>query len=781
MNNTCFHCSDAIVGKAILYDNKEFCCSGCKQVYLLLSENNLSEFYSMESRPGTKPNTEDNFRYAFLEVPEIRSKFIDFENEEQTLVSLYLPAIHCSSCIFLLENLKKLDPGVYSCQIDFSKRLASILFDHRKLSFENLALLLDKIGYAPNFSAQKDIKRKKDLSYLYKLGVAGFAFGSIMLWTFPEYLGVSEDNLVFRNFTSYLSFAVSLPVLFYSANEYLISAYRALRYRSINIDVPISIGILALYLQSTYSIFNNSGPGYMDSFSAFIFFLLIGKWFQSKTYDTLSFERDYSSYFPVAVRKINSLSFELVEIDQLKIGDRIQIRNEEVIPCDANLISSSSYIDYSFVTGESDLIKKVAGEFIYAGGRLKGGAVELEVVKESSRSHLTQLWNKTGNKKKESNEEDRFSVYFLLALLIISAISAIYYLLYFPNLTIGIVVSILIVACPCALALSRPFTYGNILRKMGNNGLYLKNVNVIPALQEISDIVFDKTGTITANENLSVSYFGDELRPQEKEMIHALVQNSTHPLSRAIDRFIGRVENYVEATNFEEHKGQGIQARANDCLVAIGSASFLGVVKTDPVKSTASYVSIKGKIIGYFVFENNVREGMEELMNGLKHHYSIHILSGDNSEEKKHFKHLVQNETQIVFACSPQEKTAYIEKLQSQNKKVLMIGDGLNDTGALDVAHVGIAVSEDIFRFTPNSDAIIDAHKLINIGKFLNLASYARTILITCFVFSLLYNIVGLSFAITGNLSPLVAAILMPISSISVVFISTFGSLIKKF
>src|SRR5690606_35980073 len=211
-------------------------------------------------------------------------------------------------------------------------RLASILFDHRKLSLEKLALLLEKIGYSPNFSAQKDIKRKKDLSYLYKLGVAGFAFGSIMLWTFPEYLGVSEDNLVFRNFTSYLSFAISLPVLFYSASEYLISAFRALRYRSINIDVPISIGILALYLQSCYSIFTNNGPGYMDSFAAFIFFLLIGKWFQSKTYDTLAFERDYSSYFPVAVTRIRTNTIEIIGIDQLEIGDQIRIRNEEVIP-----------------------------------------------------------------------------------------------------------------------------------------------------------------------------------------------------------------------------------------------------------------------------------------------------------------------------------------------------------------------------------------------------------------------------------------------------------------
>lgn len=780
MKASCYHCSDEIVGRAILFDDRQFCCSGCKQVYQLLSEHNLGEFYSLENKPGTKPNGADDFRYAFLEVPEIRSKFIDFENEEQTLVSLYLPSIHCSSCIYLLENLHKIDEAIYSCQVDFSKRLASILFDHRKLSLEKLALLLEKIGYSPNFSAQKDIKRKKDLSYLYKLGVAGFAFGSIMLWTFPEYLGVSEDNLVFRNFTSYLSFAISLPVLFYSANAYLISAFRALRYRSINIDVPISIGILALYFQSSYSIFTNNGPGYMDSFAAFIFFLLIGKWFQSKTYDTLAFDRDYSSYFPVAVTRIRTNTIEIIEIDQLTSGDQIRIRNEEVIPCDSTLSSDSCYIDYSFVTGESELIKKKAGDFIYAGGRIKGSAVDLTVVKESSRSHLTQLWNKTGNKKKQGSEEDKFSLYFLIALLSIAAIAAIYYLLRDSSRTIEIVVSILIVACPCALALSRPFTYGNIMRKMGKGGLYLKNVKVIPALHEISDIVFDKTGTITESDNLKVTYIGEKLTSEHKEILHALVKNSTHPLSRAIYHYLDQIDGSLSVHNFEEHRGQGIQARINDNLVALGSASFVGVSQPNSVSRSSSYFSIKGKIVGHFVFESRLRPGIEETIRELKSRYHIHILSGDNEKEKMRFLHFVQDDKNLVFGCSPQDKAHYIENLQTQGKKVLMIGDGLNDTGALDAAHVGMAVSEDVFRFTPNSDAIIDAHKLINIQKFLNLSAYARTILFTCFGFSLAYNLIGLSFAISGNLTPLVAAVLMPISSISVVFISTFGSLLKR-
>jgi Cu+-exporting ATPase len=210
--------------------------------------------------------------------------------------------------------------------------------------------------------------------------------------------------------------------LFYAASDYFISAFKALRFKSLNLDVPITIGIIALYFQSAYSILAGEGPGYMDSFAGFIFFLLIGKWFQNKTYKTLSFERDYTSYFPVAVTKCDSDNEKIVEIETLEIGDTILIRNEEVIPCDSILVSDHAKIDYSFVTGESKPINKMKGDFIYAGGKLLGQRIKLKVEKESNRSHLTQLWNDVKSEKKKSTGfayQDKLSVYFLIIILII--------------------------------------------------------------------------------------------------------------------------------------------------------------------------------------------------------------------------------------------------------------------------------------------------------------------------------------------------------------------------
>ena len=397
---SCYHCGDEVIGKGYYIEEKAFCCNGCKTVYQLLKDNNLGAFYSLEANAGVKPNVSSIHKFAFLEVESIRDKFIDFEDDQTARTTLFLPQIHCSSCIYLLENLTKIETNILSCQVNFTKREATIIFKKEEFTLSQLAVLLDKIGYAPNFGNRSETEKKFDKTYLYKLGVAGFAFGSIMLWSFPEYLGLGTDNPEFRNFTSYLSFAISIPVVLYSANDYFISAYKALRFKSLNLDVPITIGIFALYLQSSYSIFAGNGPGYMDSFAGFIFFLLIGKWFQNKTYKTLSFERDYTSYFPVAVTRITEKNEEITEIENLKINDKILVRNEEVIPCDSILISDSAKIDYSFVTGESIPINKYKGDFIYAGGKLIGQRIELKVEKESSRSHLTQLWNDVKTDKK---------------------------------------------------------------------------------------------------------------------------------------------------------------------------------------------------------------------------------------------------------------------------------------------------------------------------------------------------------------------------------------------
>ncbi len=775
MEGICFHCGDQLGNKPIIYDEKKFCCIGCKGVYHILKENHLTDFYGFESNPGIKPQRSSNDKYAFLDIPDIRQRFVKFEDERITKVILNLPNIHCSSCIFLLENAHHANANIIQSQVNFTKKEASITFLTKELNLSDLALFLDRIGYPANFQQNKGNNISKK-SFLIKLGLAGFAFGSIMLWTFPEYTGITEEDQPFRNLTSWLSLLVSLPVLFYSASEYYISAFKALRAKHLNLDIPITLGIIALYLQSVFAILSKEGPGYMDSFAGFIFFLLIGKWFQNRTYQSLSFDRDYTSYFPLAVRKINQDMEEIIPIEDVKEGDIIKIRHQEIIPCDSILITDLAEIDYSFVTGESEGISVEKNALLYAGGKVLNSMITVRVKEIADRSHLTQLWNERLDKNKTSTfqrYQDRISAYFLWAVLLISGFSAIVYVIIDPSSTMKVVVSVLIVACPCALALSTPFTFGNAMRKMGQLGIYLKNSDVVEKFAAIDVIILDKTGTLTDTELSTVRQVIAIKNPGDNAVLTQMAAASTHPLSSAIYNHLftdNKMEDHIHFDSFEERIGSGIEAHVNSTVYRLGSAHF---TQQDPSQHGVFFTK-NNELITYFVVESMYREGLSEVIQQIKSTHAVYVLSGDNDKELDQLISLGFDKNHIHFNQTPSTKVEFIESLQHKGKQVMMIGDGLNDAAALAQANVGIAISDDMFKFTPSSDAILNAKHLKHIPDFIRISRYALKVLKICLGFSIAYNLTGIFFAVTAQLTPLVAAVLMPMSSITIVALSTF-------
>lgn len=772
MSSKCFHCGDTVFGNKYSSDKKEFCCNGCKTVYELIHSSDLNDFYAYESNAGVKPEKVEKHKYEFLDVVELREKFIDFEDDKTIRITIQIPAIHCSSCIYLLENISKLNDGIISSQVNFTQKKSSIIINKEKIKLSELSILLEQIGYRPNFDVETNKKKNNNKILLIKIGIAAFAFGNIMLWTFPEYLGIENGDQKFRNFTSYLSLLISLPVLLYSANEYLISAYKALKFKTINLDVPIALGIVALYAKSLVEIISQNGPGYMDSFAGFILFLLIGKWFQSKTYKSLSFDRDNASYFPVAVLKIlNATTTELIDINSLKVGDEIYVRNEEIIPCDSVLLDDSATLDYSFVTGESRAIKKQKSDKIYAGGKLIGNKKRFKISKISSNSYLNELWNQTRTSSEKVPQSDKTSVYFLIAVLFVAFLSALTWYFIDPTRIIDIVVSILIVACPCALALSKPFTNGNIMRGLAKTGLFLKNTEVIDQLNNINTLVFDKTGTLTSGSFSNIQYKGEELSDRELNSILNIVSSSTHPLSKGLSLHLDNSNSIATPIEtFKEIPGLGIIAETENAQFKIGSSELVGVQKTE--SETEVNISINDQYKGRFIFNSAFRPGLKKLFHELDNQFNIHIISGDSDKDAEQLSKLTTKNIKVSFSFSPLDKTNYIVQLQSKGQKVLMIGDGLNDGAALQQADVGIAISENIFQFTPNSMAILEARNLVNLYNSLSFSNKSIIIYRACLIFSVFYNFIGLLFAISGHLSPIVAAILMPLSSISIVLIS---------
>ncbi|MBI2271103.1 MAG: heavy metal translocating P-type ATPase metal-binding domain-containing protein [Bacteroidetes bacterium] len=776
----CYHCGEECKDQNLYHNDKHFCCEGCKLVFGILDQNGLCEYYDLSRNPGiTQKIKVREGKFSYLDDRQVINKLVHFTDNEQSRVTFYLPQIHCSSCIWLLENLHKLDAGIIQSRVNFQRKEITIIFHVDRFSLRKVAEQLTQIGYEPHISLN-DIEDKKittyDRSRIFKLGLAGFCFGNIMMLSFPEYFSYGNyTDKGMKEFFGYLNLFLSLPVFFYSASEFYISAWKSLKQKFLNIDAPIALAVIITFARSIYEIISGTGAGYLDSMSGIVFFMLIGRFFQDKSYQSLSFERDYKSYFPISVTVKKNGIEENIPVSQLKVGNRIVIHNNELIPADSILFYGKAAIDYSFVTGESVPIEKTLGEIVYAGGKQLGGTLEMEVVKEVSQSYLTQLWNdETFDRSSEKKISfiHELSRKFTWILFAIAASAGLYWYVNEPSKILNAITSVLIVACPCALLLSATFTNGNMLRIFGNHKFYIKNASVIESIADADTIVFDKTGTITQNNNALVTWEGSELSSSQKDQIFALVRQSTHPSSLAISYHLSSGVQ-LPVSHFKHFIGEGMEGIVEGKHIRIGSPSFVTGIKEHAPVAGKVYVRIDDKLTGHFIIQNEYRKGFEELIKQLSERYRLALVSGDNSAEQKRLIQLLGTESTILFDQSPENKLQFIEQLQKNGHKVVMIGDGLNDAGALKKSDAGIVVSDNINNFSPACDAILDGTMFSRLGSFFEYAKAGKKIIIGSFIISIIYNIIGLTFAVQGTLSPVIAAILMPISSISIVAFTT--------
>ncbi|MCS6967551.1 MAG: heavy metal translocating P-type ATPase metal-binding domain-containing protein [Cytophagales bacterium] len=779
----CFHCGETCPPTPIQIDDHSFCCQGCATVYELLRDKEMCHYYRMASSPGagSKRNTQKQI-YDFLDNPQVAQQLLDFAEGSIAKVRLFIPAIHCTSCIWLLENLHRIDAGILHSRVHFMKREVAITYNRQHTSLRKIAELLAQLHYAPLITLEDAYKKSDpsiDRHLIYKAGVAFFAFGNMMLISMPEYLTFGdyvEEN--FRQFFGYLNILLALPVLFYCSQDYFISSWNALKQRQINIEVPITLGIMSLFIVSTWEILSRTGPGYMDSLGGLLFFLLTGRLFQQKTYQALSFERDYKSYFPISVLLKKEGREYFASVEELKKGDTIVVRHQELIPADAILKKGQGLIDYSFVTGESAPVVKQENELIYAGGRQIGGVIELEVVKDFSQSYLTQLWNNEIFAKHHRTPlqqiTDQFSKIFTRNVLLIALGAALYWLPQDISKALHAFTSVLIIACPCAIALAAPYALGTALRYFGRHRFYLKNAQVVEHLARIDTIVFDKTGTLTNTQQAEVKWQGTLLSEEEQMQIACLASQSIHPLSKAIANYLNKPTSLL-LNHVQEHPGKGIEGYVGNAYIRLGSASFMGQELSNSSKGNV-YVSINHQVRGYFIVHHPFREDLADVMAVLASNYRIAVLSGDQEQERARLEKIfarVPNGIPMLFRQSPHDKLHFIKSLQEAGSYSMMLGDGLNDAGALRQADVGVALAEDVLAFSPASDGILDAQSFGKLPYFLQFAKKAVGVVKACFALSLIYNLVGVSFAVRGNLSPVIAAILMPLSSISVVAFAT--------
>jgi Cu+-exporting ATPase len=779
----CFHCGTPLRGADFSSQGKSFCCRGCLTVFELLTENGLADFYRFGRAAGVRakavPKEEE---FSYLDDPVLRRRLVDFADARMTRVTFRVPSVHCIACVWLLENLFRLKPGIGYSRVNFPRREVFITFENAGVKLSEVVALLTSLGYAPDFNLSDLEERPRfpvSRRLWLQLGVAGFAFGNIMLLSISSYLGLDAfSGPGLRKMFGYISLALAAPAVIYSAADYWRAAWLAVRRRIITIDVPIAVGIAALTGWSATEVFTNRGPAYFDSLTGRLFFLLCGRMFQQKTYDRLAFDRDFKSFFPLSILRKSARGEERISLEQLRAADRLIIRNGELIPSDSRLVSGPAMIDYSFVTGESEPVAKVAEDHIYAGGRQIGGAIEIETVKEVSQSYLTSLWNQeTFSKEKNGTIHtltDRYSRRFTRIVLAVAVGAALFWAWRDSTRALGAFVAVLIVACPCALALAAPFTLGAAQRILARRKVFVKNPSVIETLARVDTVVFDKTGTLTAPGAGAIVFWGEPLDTDEQGRIRSLAQHSTHPLAARIAQSLQGEQPAQPVRSFSETAGCGIEGIVAGHELWMGSAEWLRSRNVAPPGAPAAsgsvvHVAVNGHYRGRYTLTDALRPEADKLIRKLSAACHLALLSGDNEKERARFEDLFGAAGRLHFNQSPRHKLNFIRDLQAPGRTVMMVGDGLNDAGALKQSDVGVAVVESIGAFSPASDVIMSASMVPRLHEVLRFAKSSVRVVRLSFLISALYNLVGISIAARGLLSPVVCAILMPLSSVTVV------------
>ncbi len=750
-----------------------FCCSGCEAVFSLLQREGLDAFYACDVPPGVSQR-QPAASFAGLDDPAIARCFLDVDDGRIARAVFSVPGMHCASCLWLIERLWKIEAGIVRADADVLRRVVRVTFKPDQTSIRRVAETLASIGYPPALDNEPhagDVPPARRRLYV-QLGVAGFAFGNAMLFSIPRYVNGAPLGDGLQRMFGALNLALAVPVLVYSASDYFLSAWRALRHRTINLDVPVALGLAALFARSVFEIASGRGEGFTDSFTGLVFFLLIGRLFQQKTFDRLAFDRSFRSFLPLSVRVESHDTGQdvLVPIAHLRAGDRIVVRPSEIVPADASLMDDAGAIDLAFVTGEARPVSLRRGDVVPAGARAIGATLRLTVQRDVDHSQLAGLWNNPIFAKPKTygltDVAARFGAAFTVVAIALAAIGA---MAWWPDAgkSIQVATAVLIIACPCALTLAAPITLGTAMAMLARRGIYLKQPAVVLDLARADTIVFDKTGTLTSG----VAVAGGTLAPDTWRLVRRLAAESAHPASRALAG-TAAVERSLRVEALLEVPGRGLMGRVGGHDLVVGSPAFVAELATGVPVTTRSgpVVAVDGICAGIASLVAPIRPGVAAALRRLRRTHDVWLMSGDHAGDASRWRAIFGAD--MWFGQAPETKLAAVCDRQRAGHHVLMIGDGINDAGALAAADVGIAISDDTACIVPACDAIVPGARLRDLPRVLRYARRARQTVIACFIVSLVYNAIGLSLALTGALTPLVTAILMPVSSLTIVGLS---------
>jgi Cu2+-exporting ATPase len=768
----------------------QFCCNGCRVAYEVIHQHGLDGYYDIKSRieAPEQPAQRSGRGFSEFDDPAFHRLYCRALPSGLATVELYLEGVHCAACVWLVEKLTVVVDGVAEVRLDLGRSLATVTWNPDTTPLSQVARFLDSIGYAPHpFRGveARDMARREERGLLIRIAVAGAIAGNVMLIAFALYggrfHGITDE---FRTLFRWVSLALAIPSVTWCASVFYRGAWGAVKTRSLHMDLPIAIGILAGFIQGTINTVRGTGEIYFDSVTALIFFLLVGRFLQRRQQRRAASSTELLfSIAPATARLFDSDGVREVPLEALSPGNTVEIRAGDSIPADGSVLEGSSTLDRSLLTGESLPEPVAAGDPVHAGTVNLGGRllVEVRVTGEDTRVGRLMRLVEEGAMRRAPVVllADRISGWFVAIVLTLAAITLGVWLKLDPEHAVAHAVALLIVSCPCALGLATPLAVSAAIGRAARKNILIKGGDALENLARPGRMLLDKTGTLTEGRLAVLRWWGDE---NVKPMVAAIESHSAHPVARALSE--GSTEIGVpKADEAQEITGAGISGICDGRRVVVASTSHLtrelDGLPEEAAAAADSFadeglspvaVAVDQQVVAIAGIGDPLRHDSAVSVAAIrKSGWQVEILSGDHPAVVRS----VAGQVGIVpaaarGAAAPEDKLEAVREA-AKDTTVAMVGDGVNDAAALAAATVGIGVhggaeatlaAADVYLGRPGLEPVVDLLR----GSSRTVGVIRRNL-----VFSLTYNVVAVTFAITGHMSPLLAAILMPLSSMTVV------------
>ena len=792
----CFHCGlpnteGTKYPVQIVGQTHYMCCPGCEAVASAIVDNGLESYYEFRTEPAARGDAALDNTMAALSVydePELQEEFV-FDQGKDKQIQLTVEGITCAACGWLIEKqLAKLQ-GIKQVSVNVSNRRATVTWDDEALKLSGILSRMKSIGYdslpfqADNHEASF---KKEQKGYLKKLGLAGIMTMQVMMLAMGQYFdifgNIDAEAISYFNAVSLL---LTTPVVLYSGSIFYLSALKALQAKSVNMDVPVTIAILATYIAGVLAVNKNTGEVYFESICMFIFFLLTSRFLEHRARHRASeISSNMLKLIPVTAARWTNGEWHSVLAKQLVTGDKVLVKAGESVPIDGIVLEGKSTADESMLTGEFSPVNKGPKDKVFAGSLNQQGSLTIEVTSSLKFAMMNQILRlqelAMGNKPKVALIADKLASYFVSIVLVISALTYWYWWSQNDPHAFWITISVLIATCPCALGLATPSALTCAMAKLNEHGILLKRADALEQITHATDIIFDKTGTLTEgkfsiSKKVFVTPLDNEAHTEAYVMALASVleTRSEHPIAKAFAQETSAFDFTIE--DYQIEIGKGITALVNDTLCAIGSKRFILDITSQADSAqwdgASVLLAIDKKVAAAFYLNDTIKSDVEEVLHSLER-FELSILSGDAQANVAAIASQL-NINNAIGACQPEAKLSYVKEQQSHGKSLIMLGDGINDAPVLAAADVSVAVGNASDLAKNAADVVLLNHQLSSLTELVNMAYKTKRKIKQNIAWALSYNMLVLPFAVAGVLTPWQAALGMSLSSIIVVYNST--------